>query len=168
MAPLTRCRSPHDATVSKSMAQDSKKPIYVLNGPNLNLLGQREPGVYGGKTLADVEMECQAFAAKLGIEIIFRQTNYEGELVSWIHEAGESGAAVAVNAGAYTHTSVALHDAIKGVSVPVVELHISNVHARESFRHHSMIASACIGQICGFGTASYTLGLQALSDHLAS
>ncbi len=150
------------------MATDHNKPIYVLNGPNLNLLGQREPGVYGAKTLADVEQDCMDFAAKIGIDIVFRQSNSEGELVGWIHEAGQQGSAVAINAGAYTHTSVALHDAIKGVDVPVVELHISNIHARESFRHHSMIAAACLGQICGFGTASYTLGLQALSDHLES
>ncbi|MEP0940559.1 MAG: type II 3-dehydroquinate dehydratase [Rhizobiaceae bacterium] len=142
------------------------KPIYVLNGPNLNLLGQREPGIYGAQTLADVEAECIAFGKEHGFDVICHQSNHEGELVGWIHEAGLKGSGVAINAGAYTHTSIALHDAIKGVDVPVVELHISNIHARESFRHHSMIATACVGQICGFGTNSYTLGLRALADHL--
>ncbi|MEP1208278.1 MAG: type II 3-dehydroquinate dehydratase [Rhizobiaceae bacterium] len=142
------------------------KPIYVLSGPNLNLLGQREPGIYGAQTLADVEGECRAFGEDQGFEVICHQSNHEGDLVSWIHEAGREGSAVAMNAGAYTHTSIALYDAIKGVDIPVVEIHISNVHARETFRHHSMIAAACLGQICGFGTNSYTLALQALTDHL--
>ncbi len=150
------------------MASGITKPIYVLSGPNLNLLGQRQPGVYGAKSLADVEGECRSFAAQNGFEIICHQSNHEGDLVSWIHEAGNEGSAVAMNAGAYTHTSVALYDAIKGVDIPVVEVHISNIHAREAFRHHSMIASACLGQVCGFGTNSYTLALRALADHLDS
>lgn len=142
------------------------KPVFVLNGPNLNLLGQRETAVYGAKTLSDVCDECQAFAASSGFKIEFRQSNSEGELVGWVHEAHMQASGILFNAGAYTHTSVALHDAIKGVDVPTIELHISNIHAREEFRHKSMIAAACIGQICGFGTAGYTLALQAMLVHL--
>lgn len=139
------------------------KTIFVLNGPNLNMLGKREPGIYGGKTLADIEADCKAAGAELGLTIDFRQSNHEGDLVSWLHEAGEKSVGVAFNAGAYTHTSIALHDAIKAVSpLPVIEVHISNVHAREEFRHKSVIAPACKGVICGFGPHSYILALQAL------
>jgi len=127
------------------------------------MLGKREPGIYGGKTLADIEADCKAAGAELGLTIDFRQSNHEGDLVSWLHEAGEKSVGVAINAGAYTHTSIALHDAIKAVSpLPVVEVHISNVHAREEFRHKSVIAPACKGVICGFGPHSYILALQAL------
>ncbi|EKF58572.1 3-dehydroquinate dehydratase [Agrobacterium albertimagni AOL15] len=139
------------------------KTIFVLNGPNLNMLGKREPGIYGGKTLADIEADCKAAGAELGLTIDFRQSNHEGDLVSWLHEAGEKSVGVAINAGAYTHTSIALHDAIKAVSpLPVIEVHISNVHAREEFRHKSVIAPAAKGVICGFGPHSYILALQAL------
>jgi 3-dehydroquinate dehydratase-2 len=140
------------------------KTVFVLNGPNLNMLGKREPGIYGGKTLTDVENDCIAAGRDLGFDVVFRQSNHEGDLIGWIHEAGEKAVGVAINAGAYTHTSIALHDAIKAISVPVVELHISNVHAREEFRHHSMIAPAVKGVICGFGTASYILALHALKS----
>ncbi len=138
------------------------KTIFVLNGPNLNMLGKREPGIYGGQTLNDIQQQCIAAGKELGFDVDFRQSNHEGALIDWIHEAGEKAVGVAINAGAYTHTSIALHDAIKAVSVPVIELHISNVHAREEFRHHSMIAPAAKGVICGFGTASYILALHAL------
>lgn len=119
--------------------------IYVLNGPNLNALGKREPGIYGSLTLADIEALCIAEGEKLGLEIVFRQSNHEGDLVDWFHEAGEKAAGIAVNAGAYTHTSIALHDAAKAIGIPVVELHLSNVHAREKFRHTSLLAPAAKG-----------------------
>ncbi|WP_313524152.1 type II 3-dehydroquinate dehydratase, partial [Shinella sp.] len=114
-------------------------PLFVLNGPNLNALGKREPGIYGGQTLADIEVLCKAEGEKLGFAVDFRQSNHEGDLVDWIHEAGDVAAGIAINAGAYTHTSIALHDAIRAIKIPVVELHLSNVHAREEFRHKSMI-----------------------------
>lgn len=136
--------------------------IFVLNGPNLNMLGKREPGIYGGKTLADIETECKAAGADLGLSVDFRQSNHEGVLVDWLHEASNKAAGVAINAGAYTHTSVALHDAIRAIGIPVVEVHISNIHAREQFRHKSMIAPATKGMICGFGPQSYILALHAL------
>ncbi|MCM2473772.1 type II 3-dehydroquinate dehydratase [Rhizobium sp. CG5] len=140
------------------------KTIFVLNGPNLNALGKREPGIYGGKTLADIEADCRAAGEALGFVVDFRQSNHEGVLVDWLHEAGATAAGVAFNAGAYTHTSVALHDAIRAIPVPVIEVHISNVHAREEFRHKSMIAPAVKGVICGFGPFSYILALHALKN----
>jgi 3-dehydroquinate dehydratase-2 len=139
-------------------------PLFVLNGPNLNALGKREPGIYGGQTLADIEVLCKAEGEKLGFAVDFRQSNHEGDLVDWIHEAGDVAAGIAINAGAYTHTSLALHDAIRAIKIPVVELHLSNVHAREEFRHKSMIAPAVKGVICGFGVQSYILALHALSS----
>jgi len=142
--------------------------ILVLNGPNLNLLGQREPAVYGAATLADVEALCRDAAVKAGVTAECRQSNHEGLLVDWIHEAGAAWRAgtligVVFNAGAYTHTSVALHDAIKGTGVPVVEVHISNVHAREPFRHHSVLAEIVKGSVVGFGIDSYLLALRAVA-----
>ena len=143
------------------------KKILVLNGPNLNLLGTREPEQYGRDTLADVERLCQEAGAKHGVEIECRQSNHEGVLIDWIHEAGREIAArrmlgVVMNPGAYTHTSIALHDAIKGASVPLIELHISNVHAREEFRHHSYISPAARGIIVGLGVKGYPLAIEAL------
>ena len=138
--------------------------FFVLNGPNLNALGKREPGIYGGHTLADIEALCKVEGEKLGFSVDFRQSNHEGDLVDWIHEGGDTAAGIAINAGAYTHTSIALHDAIRAIKVPVVELHLSNVHAREEFRHTSMIAPAVKGVICGFGAHSYILALHALSS----
>ncbi|RUM98789.1 type II 3-dehydroquinate dehydratase [Pseudaminobacter arsenicus] len=143
------------------------KSVFILNGPNLNALGKREPGIYGGKTLADIEADCRETASALGLAVEFRQSNHEGDLVDWIHEAGDKAAGVVINAGAYTHTSIAIHDAIRAVSpLPVVEVHLSNIHARESFRHVSMIAPVAVGMICGFGPHSYTLALQALAARL--
>ena len=142
--------------------------VFVLNGPNLNLLGTREPQVYGDQTLADVESLCQRACAANGLALEFRQSNHEGELVDWLHEAGRlqaSGelAGVILNAGAYTHTSVALHDAIKGTGVTVIELHISNVHAREAFRHHSYISPAARAVMAGFGVNGYALAVAGLA-----
>jgi 3-dehydroquinate dehydratase-2 len=143
------------------------KTILILNGPNLNLLGTREPGVYGAQTLDDVEKICLDEGTKLGLSIDFRQSNHEGQLIDWIHEAGRECAAgnmlgVVFNAGAYTHTSIALHDAIKGASVPVIELHISNVHAREAFRHHSWLSPVARGVMAGFGVQGYALAIAGL------
>ncbi|HEV2559021.1 MAG TPA: type II 3-dehydroquinate dehydratase [Microvirga sp.] len=138
--------------------------VHVLNGPNLNLLGQREPGIYGTLTLADIERQVRERAADLAVEVTFRQSNHEGELVTWIQEAGLAGVGLVLNAGAYTHTSVALRDAISGAKATAVEVHLSNVHARESFRHRSLIAPVCIGVIAGFGPRSYLLGLDAVAQ----
>ena len=144
------------------------KPVYVLNGPNLNMLGLREPAVYGTATLKDIEALCVNHAQALGLGVDFRQSNVEGELVSWIQEAREKACGIAINAGAYTHTSIALHDALKAADVPAVELHLSNVHKREDFRHHSAIAAAVNGVICGFGPASYVLAISALHSILTA
>ena len=138
--------------------------ILFLNGPNLNLLGQREPEVYGRLTLADIEARVRERAEQLKVTVDFRQSNQEGELVSWIQEAKGKFEVIVINAAAYTHTSVALRDAISAVAVPTIEIHLSNVHAREEFRHKSLIAPVCRGQITGFGQKSYILGLEAAVD----
>ena len=144
------------------------KTALVLNGPNLNLLGTREPAVYGSQTLSDVQALCQTACAAHGFALDFRQSNAEGELVDWLHEAGRMHAAgqlagVVLNAGAYTHTSVALHDAIKGTAITLIELHISNVHAREAFRHHSFISPAAKAVMAGFGVQGYALAITGLA-----
>ena len=149
------------------------KKVLVLNGPNLNLLGTREPSVYGSQTLADVERMCRDEAARLSLAIDFRQSNHEGQLIDWIHEAGREFAAgtmlgVVFNAGALTHTSIALHDAIKGASLPVIELHISNVHAREPFRHHSWLSPVAKAVIAGFGIHGYPLAIAGLAKIAAA
>ena len=136
--------------------------IYVLNGPNLNLLGTREPEIYGADTLDDIAGRLEDRARELGVSIDMRQSNHEGHLIDWLHEAGAEGArAVILNAGAFTHTSIALHDAIKSVRVPVIEVHLSNPHAREAFRHRSFVAPAAKGTIAGFGALGYELALDA-------
>jgi 3-dehydroquinate dehydratase-2 len=135
--------------------------ILFLNGPNLNLLGQREPEIYGHTTLAGIESKVREEASKLRVEIDFRQTNLEGELVGWVQEAKGKFDVIVINAAAYTHTSIALRDAIAASGVPTIEIHLSNVHAREEFRHKSLIAPVCRGQITGFGQKSYILGLEA-------
>ena len=138
--------------------------IIVINGPNLNMLGKREPGIYGGKTLKDIENDCLQAGADLGFAVEFRQSNHEGVLVDWLHEAGERAAGVVINPGAYSHTSIALHDAIRAISTPVVEVHISNIHAREEFRHKSMVSPAAKGMVCGFGPYGYVMALHALKN----
>ena len=144
------------------------KTVYVPNGPNLNLFGTREPAVYGSVRLADVGRLCSEACTRHGLALEFRQSNHEGQLVDWIHEAGRRHAAgelagVVFNAGAYTHTSIALHDAVKGTGVTLIELHISNVHAREAFRHHSYLSSVARAVLCGFGVAGYALAIDGLA-----
>ena len=140
--------------------------VHVLNGPNLNLLGKREPGIYGTATLDDIRERLEAHCAARGVSLVFKQSNSEGDLVTWIQEAGAAGAPVILNAGALTHTSIALYDAIKGAQASVIEVHLSNVHARESFRHHSYISPAARGVIAGFGPLSYVLALEAVLENI--
>ena len=140
--------------------------LLLLNGPNLNLLGTREPEVYGSDTLADIEAELAELARARGHELYARQSNNEGELVDALHDARERAAGVVFNPGAYTHTSIALRDAIAAIELPVVETHLSNVHAREEFRHTSMLSAVCLGVVGGFGRTSYRLALDALISHL--
>jgi 3-dehydroquinate dehydratase-2 len=142
------------------------KRVLVLNGPNLNMLGVREPQTYGSQTLADIENMCVSEGQKLGLEVICRQTNREGELCEWIQQALGQFQGIIINAGGYSHTSVAIHDAIKAVAIPTIEVHISNIYAREPFRHHSYISPAAAGVICGLGSAGYRLALIALAEKL--
>lgn len=134
--------------------------VYVLNGPNLNLLGKRQPHIYGHETLADIERDCRTLAAELQLELQFHQTNREYEIIDWIHQARESAAGIVINPAAFTHTSVAILDALNTFDAPVIEVHISNVHKREPFRHHSFISSRADGVIAGFGTQGYQLALR--------
>jgi 3-dehydroquinate dehydratase-2 len=142
------------------------KPILILNGPNLNMLGVRQPEIYGRQTLADIEESCASYADALGLEIDFRQSNIEGELVTWIQEALGKIDGLIINAAAYTHTSVAILDALKLHSAPVIEVHLSNIHQREPFRHHSYVSAAAQGMICGFGARGYLMALDALAAQL--
>ena len=144
------------------------RTVLVLNGPNLNMLGLREPGVYGTTTLADIEASLHEAGARLGLEVDVRQTNHEGVLVDWIQEARETACGIVINPGAYTHTSIALHDAFKAVGLPVIEVHISNIFARESFRHHSYVSPVASGVLCGFGPHGYVLALEALARIVAA
>lgn len=141
--------------------------VLVLNGPNLNMLGTRQPEIYGHETLADIEAMCRDHAAKRGLSIDFMQSNHEGELVSAIHAARGVHQGLVMNAGAYTHTSVALLDAVTSAEIPTIEVHLSNVHAREEFRHKTIFGRAAIGQVCGFGPLSYILALDAFAARLA-
>ena len=137
-------------------------PVFVLNGPNLNLLGQREPAVYGKATLAEIERHCHEAGKRLGLSVDFRQTNHEGMLIDWVQEAAGAAKGIVINPGAFTHTSIGVHDAIKAVGVPTVEVHLSNIFAREAFRHHSYVSPVAAGVICGFGPLGYILALEAL------
>ena len=137
------------------------KPIYVLNGPNLNLLGEREPQIYGRATLDDIKALCEARAASRGRQVVFRQSNREGELIDWVQEARNEACAVVINAAGYGHTSVALHDALRTLSIPVIDCHLSNPAARETFRHLSYVSMAAAGVVSGFGPASYELAIEA-------
>jgi 3-dehydroquinate dehydratase-2 len=143
--------------------------IYVLNGPNMNMLGTREPEKYGTATLADVEKLCHATAKRFGLEVVFRQTNQEGELIDWIHEAyAKKAAGIAINAAGYTTTSISIMDALLAVKLPVIELHMTNIHARESFRHDSYMSKAAKGIVCGFGVDSYTLAIIGLAGMIGA
>jgi 3-dehydroquinate dehydratase-2 len=144
-----------------------KVKILVLNGPNLNLLGKRQPEIYGRLTLAEINKKIQALAKELNVEVTIRQSNSEGELVTWIQDAPKEFSAVVINPAAYTHSSIALRDAITAAGIPTVEVHISNIYKREEFRSHSYIAGAAVGQIAGFGVNSYLLGLRAAVERLS-
>ena len=139
--------------------------VLYLNGPNLNMLGVREPAVYGKTTLEDIELQIKERASQSGIEVEFRQSNHEGELVDWVHQARGTSDANVLNAGAFTHTSIALRDAISSAGVPTVEVHLSNVYSREEFRHKSHIAPVCVGVVSGFGMGSYLLALEAVAQY---
>ena len=138
--------------------------VLVLNGPNLNMLGVREPSTYGSQTLADIEAMCIAEGEALGLSVACHQSNHEGELVTWIQQALGNFEAIVINPGAYSHTSVAIHDALRAVALPVMEVHLSNIHAREPFRHHSYVSAIARGVICGLGSAGYKFALQALAE----
>ena len=140
------------------------KLVYILNGPNLNLLGKRQPEIYGSETLADVERDCAALAAEMGVETRFLQSNSEGQIIEWIHQAREDGAGIVINPAAYTHTSVAILDALNAFDGPVIEVHISNVHRREAFRHHSYVSLRADGVIAGCGTEGYRLALRRIAS----
>lgn len=142
------------------------KTVFVLNGPNLNTLGKREPGIYGGSSLDEIAKACVSFGKTIGLDVDFRQSNHEGQLIDWIQEAGDAGAGIVLNPGAYGHTSIAIHDAIRSIKIPVVEVHLSNIHARESFRHTSLVAPVATGMICGFGPTGYTLALTAIAERI--
>ena len=140
--------------------------VLILNGPNLNLLGTREPEIYGRTTLADIEAQCREHAGRLGLGVDCRQANGEGQLVDWIQEARGSRAAIVINPGAYSHTSIAILDALQAADLPVVEVHLSNIHKRETFRQHSYVSKAAQGVICGFGAQGYLMALDALARQL--
>lgn len=145
-----------------------QKPVFVLNGPNLNMLGLRQPEIYGSDTLEDVRALVEGHASKLGLSVSFRQSNSEGELVTWIQEARTAASAIILNAGAYTHTSIAIMDALSAAELPVVEVHLSNVYRRERFRHKSFVSPVALGVICGFGPTGYVLALDGLKARISA
>jgi 3-dehydroquinate dehydratase-2 len=147
-------------------SKSAKRPVLIVNGPNLNMLGTRQPEIYGKETLADIERACRAEAKSLGLAVEFRQSNKEGELVDFIQQARVANSAIVINAGAYSHTSVAILDALNVAELPVIEVHLSNIYRRESFRHHSYVSLAAQGVICGLGSRGYLLALQALAPQL--
>ena len=147
-------------------AEPMAKRVLLLNGPNLNMLGTREPQTYGSQTLADIENMAKAEGEKVGLTVTCRQSNIEGELVTWIQQALGTQDAIIINPGAYSHTSVAIHDAIRAVGLPVIEVHLSNIYTREAFRHHSYVSPVALGVICGLGAAGYRLALHALAEKL--
>jgi 3-dehydroquinate dehydratase-2 len=150
-------------------AHNKMRPIvYVLNGPNLNLLGTRQPEIYGRETLADIEAECRRAGANLGLEIEFRQTNAEFQLIDWIHEARQRAAGIIINPAAWSHTSVAVLDALNACEFPILEVHITNIHKREEFRHHSFVSQVATGVVCGFGTQGYILSIERLARLIGS
>lgn len=142
------------------------KRVLILNGPNLNLLGTREKSIYGGQSLADIEALCRTACESVKLSCDFRQSNHEGELVDWIQSARKTADAIIINPAAYSHTSVAIHDALRAVDKPVVEVHLSNIHQREPFRHHSYVSSVAVGVICGFGPTGYKLAIEAVAEIL--
>ena len=147
-------------------AETMAKRVLLLNGPNLNMLGTREPQTYGSQTLADIETMAKAEGKTLGLKITAKQSNHEGELVTWIQEALGTQDGIVINPGAYSHTSVAIHDAIRAVGLPVIEVHLSNIYTREAFRHHSYVSPVALGVICGLGATGYKLALHALAEKL--
>ncbi|MCP4383707.1 MAG: type II 3-dehydroquinate dehydratase [Hyphomicrobiales bacterium] len=142
--------------------------IFVLNGPNLNMLGRREPGIYGGKSLEEIGEECRTAGHEAGLVVDFRQSNHEGILVDWVQEAADAAEGIIINPGAYSHTSVALHDAIRAAGRPAIEVHLSNIFSREPFRHHSHISAVAVGVICGLGPTGYILAIAALKQQIAA
>ncbi|MBI1261571.1 MAG: type II 3-dehydroquinate dehydratase [Rhizobiales bacterium] len=155
-------------TVRKPAPRRAARPVFVLNGPNLNMLGLREPEIYGSTSLADIEALVATHAARIGLKVDCRQSNHEGDLVTWAQEARDQACGVIINAGAYSHTSIAIHDALSMLDMPIIEVHISNIYKRESFRHHSTISSVATGLICGLGVQGYTLALDAVLANLSS
>jgi len=152
----------------KTVSEIALHGVYVLNGPNLNLLGTREPHIYGHTTLAQIEQRCHTACSNLGLTLVFRQSNHEGQLVEWVHDAREHASGIVINPAGYSFTSVALFDALKASDLPIVEVHITNIHRRESIYHKSLVSLAALGVICGLGPAGYELALTALAGHLKS
>jgi 3-dehydroquinate dehydratase-2 len=151
------------------MARRLMRPlILILNGPNLNLLGSREPEIYGRESLADIEAGCHQRASLCGLRVEFRQSNHEGQLIDWLHDCRGKAAGIIINAGAYSHSSIALMDALKSIAVPIIEVHLSNIHQREAFRHHSYIAAVAKGVICGLGGLGYLMALDAMAKWLGA